>query len=149
MAELRNDPLEPNTLQLHWKDYAAKFAADLGFSGEEDYQSWGSRFSDPLRLLEYSQYFLDNSEFSRVGREMLLELIFCSAHRALDQRPLSDKEDAILRRVVDQAISNKFDRDVVRNHWEFPPQDPFSEWLLCAFPEWRPARSVWDTGPTP
>lgn len=129
-----------------WKWYHELFRRELKISGG------GHEIPDclgafPDRLIEIGAYYLERDGVGRIGREILVETILCSADELMRSRPLSAAEDDVLERSVRCAMADPYARDLIRPHWETSdtPRDPnpVGKWLWARYPAWRPPRSVW------
>jgi hypothetical protein len=123
-----------------------QFCRDLGLCNHAE-QDWGYANCSASKTEAIAQYYLDHPEYSRVGREMLIESLLSSFHdRLLEDQPPQGTHD-LVRRAVQRAMEDLYDRDSLRPFWEVEdkPHDPnpLYGWLRTSFPDWTPPPSVW------
>lgn len=136
--------IDPMDRSFTW--YQELFCRELCLCVESD-QDWGSANYDAERIVEIGQYYIDHPEFSRVGREMILESTCESASERMRSGQLSIEAENVLYKVVQKAIADIYDRDVIALYWRVPDQpkdpNPLHRWLRDRFPDWTPPPSVW------
>jgi hypothetical protein len=141
--------------------YQDLFCRDLGLCNRSE-QDWGWINFDSRRVGEFAEYYLSHAEYSRVGREMLVESLLSSFQELLTLRPqeVTQELDDLMCRAVAMAIGDLYDRDSVALHWDGPDErknrkypNPIDDWLHRRFPGWIPPPSVWSlpegTSPPP
>lgn len=133
-------------MDLPYEWCQALFCRDSGLCTRAE-QDWGSANADPVRISQVAEYYLAHPEYSRVGREMLIECVLESASERMRAAALSPHEVMLLHRAVERAIRDTYDPDVVTIYWEVidRPGDPnpLYWWIREHFHDWRPSLSVW------
>ncbi len=127
--------------------YVEALERDLGLVAADP--MYGKFWSDPSKLELIGQYYLAHPEYSRVGREMILEVLWDSLETRLEAGRLPSATCALVREATERAMSDPYDRESFRHIWqtESTPTDPnyVGDWVKREFPDWQPGRSVWET----